>query len=145
MWSQCACNMSQSVALCQVVSLRVQGSGLPRTIPQTNFTAAELKLRYGLETSYPEYLLEDPLCSQLEAFHEWCKQPLRLDRPLLYMACSTETYEKSRQCVLLYLGFMKNLKRVRLHYIHRRELSCVPLPQCTEMTNGLVRRRTSSP
>lgn len=36
--------------------------------------------RYGLEATYPELLLEDPICSQLEGFREWCQQSIRLDR-----------------------------------------------------------------
>lgn len=99
---------------CQFLCLLAQGSRLPSAIPETSFSPTILKMNYGLETTHPEYLMEDPLYSQLQDFQTWCQQPLRLDRPLAYIACSSVTHEKSRQCLLLFFGFMKNMKKVGL-------------------------------
>ncbi|GAB4820984.1 hypothetical protein N2152v2_008030 [Parachlorella kessleri] len=90
-----------------------QGAKLPRTVPNTTFSPCQLKQRYGLEATWPLLLGEDPLFSQLEEFEDWSRQPLRLDRPQSYLACCTETWDKNRQCALLYLGFLKNMVKAR--------------------------------
>ncbi len=91
----------------------MQGIRLPRTIPLDKFSPAQLRVkRYGLETTAPEELLQDPLLTEMEAFELWARQPLRMDRPSAYLSCCTETFDKNTEVVYLVLGFMKNVHKV---------------------------------
>lgn len=91
----------------------MQGIRLPRTIPLDRFSPAQLRVkRYGLQTTAPEELLQDPLCTEMEAFESWARQPLRMDRPSAYLSCCTETFDKNAEVVYLALGFMKNVIKV---------------------------------
>lgn len=91
----------------------MQGLQLPRNgVPVTHYSPQQLSRRYGLETTHPFLMLEDPLATELEEFKHWSTGKMRMDRPAAYKACATETHQKSQTVLLLYIGFMKNIEKV---------------------------------
>lgn len=117
----------------QVLQLPRQG------IPQTQYPAHQLTRRYGLETTHPEVLLEDPLASELEDFESWSTERMRMDRPPVYRACGAETHQKTQQLILLYLGFMRNIERVGS--LPWNALPCPALPFLALSSKESVRLR----
>lgn len=94
----------------------LQGAHLPRTIPTDVYSERQLSTKkYGLKSTFPEEMGNEPLATQLEQFEEWSRAPLRLDRPLAYLSCCTETFEKNLEVIQLVLGFHKNMMKVGRH------------------------------